>query len=136
MIIELTLPHNTEVLLIFERIGLSSSTKNLTIASLSAYVVSVYVKHIKRLYPQQQFPKKVPNLHICCQDFLIDIEEDPFEAGVRLILKVGVLEQRERLKKLEEFKEKLSTYEDMNVRLRSLHDTSRGQSFSPEFLCE
>ncbi|CAI4867471.1 APG_G0056860.mRNA.1.CDS.1 [Saccharomyces cerevisiae] len=202
MIIELTLPHNTEVLLIFERIGLSSSTKNLTIASLSAYVVSVYVKHIKvyvsllninyfeldteelickksavintslihfhaeyhfrfymitdnivtlyksfkqiklafsnlnefkRLYPQQQFPKKVPNLHICCQDFLIDIEEDPFEQELGLILKVGVLEQRERLKKLEEFKEKLSTYEDMNVRLRSLYDTSRGQSFFPEF---
>ena len=48
-------------------------------------------------------------------------------------MKVGVLEQRERLKKLEEFKEKLSTYEDMNVRLRSLYDTSRGQSFFPEF---
>lgn len=91
------------------------------------------LNEFKRLYPQQQFPKKVPNLHICCQDFLIDIEEDPFEQELGLILKVGVLEQRERLKKLEEFKEKLSTYEDMNVRLRSLYDTSRGQSFFPEF---
>lgn len=202
MIIELTLPHNTEVLLIFEQIGLSNATKNLTIASLSAYVVSVYVKHIKayvslisindfelntqdsirtksavittslihfhaeyhfrfymitdnivtlyksfkqirlafsnlsefeRLYPQQQLPKKISNLNVYCQDFLIDIEEDPFEQELGLILKVGVLEQRERLKKLEEFREKLSTYEDMNVRLRSLYDTSRGQTFFPDF---
>ena len=202
MIIELTLPHNTEVLLIFEQIGLSNTTKNLTIASLSAYVVSVYVKHIKayvslisindfelntqdlirtksavintslihfhaeyhfrfymitdnivtlyksfkqirlafsnlsefeRLYPQQQLPKRISNLNVYCQDFLIDIEEDPFEQELGLILKVGVLEQRERLKKLEEFREKLSTYEDMNVRLRSLYDTSRGQTFFPDF---
>lgn len=202
IIIELRLPHNSEVLLILEDLNISNLTKKLTIASLSAYVVSVYVKHtkvyvslinindlelsilelietksvaistssvhfhteyhfrfymitdnivtlyksfkqiklafsnlheFKRLYPQQQFPKKILNLHIYSQDFLIDIEEDPFEQELGLILKVGVLEQRERLKKLEEFKEKLSTYEDMNVRLRSLYDTSRGQSFFPDF---
>ncbi|CAI4054007.1 hypothetical protein SKDZ_16G3730 [Saccharomyces kudriavzevii ZP591] len=202
LVIEVTLPHDAEVLLVLENIALSNSTKILTISSLSAYVVSVYVKHIKvyvslmningfelnikdsihkkslaidsslihfhteyhfrfymitdnivtlyksykqiklafsnlhefeRLYPQRQFPKKISNFRICSQDFLIDIEEDPFEQELGLILKVGVLEQRERLKKLEEFKEKLSTYEDMNVRLRSLYDASRGQTFFPDF---
>ncbi|CCE63036.1 hypothetical protein TPHA_0D04030 [Tetrapisispora phaffii CBS 4417] len=61
-----------------------------------------------RFHPKVENPKKIPTINIRAKKFLIDVEEDPFEQELGLIFKIGVLEQRERLAKLEEFEEQKS----------------------------
>lgn len=64
-----------------------------------------------RVFPKEQKPIALPNIQVLSERFLIEIEEDPFEQELGLIFKVGVLAQRERLRKLEEF--------DRQVQLRN-----------------
>ena len=56
-----------------------------------------------RVLPKEQKPVALPDIQLLSERFLIEIEEDPFEQELGLIFKVGVLAQRERLHKLEEF---------------------------------
>lgn len=57
----------------------------------------------KRVFPKEQKPIALPDIQVSSEKFLIKVEEDPFEQELGLIFKVGVLAQRERLHKLEEF---------------------------------
>ncbi|CCF55979.1 hypothetical protein KAFR_0A05440 [Kazachstania africana CBS 2517] len=59
-----------------------------------------------RLHPSEMLPRKPPHINLMVENFLIDVEEDPFEQELGLILKVGVLEQKERLQKLKELEER------------------------------
>ncbi|KAG0666981.1 hypothetical protein C6P45_000153 [Maudiozyma exigua] len=53
-----------------------------------------------RVYPAVQLPAKIPKIRLLSGNVFINIEEDLFEQELGLILKVGILEQRERLAKL------------------------------------
>lgn len=78
-----------------------------------------------RLYPSEQHPKRLPSISIFAERFLINVEEDPFEQELGLILKIGVLEQRERLQKLQEF-------DEQKTKLGDTSDTIEpGNVFSP-----
>lgn len=63
------------------------------------------LREFQRLYPSEQHPKLPPNINLSVDKLLVNVEEDPFEQELGLILKIGVLEQRERLQKLQEFEE-------------------------------
>lgn len=52
-----------------------------------------------RVYPAVQLPSKIPKVRLLSDNIYINIEEDLFEQELGLILKVGILEQRERLAK-------------------------------------
>ncbi|CCH60065.1 hypothetical protein TBLA_0C02560 [Henningerozyma blattae CBS 6284] len=65
-----------------------------------------------RLRPSPEKPILFPHVNIYSDNFVIDVEEDPFEQELGLIYKVGILEQRERLKMLEEFHHQKSLFKE------------------------
>lgn len=71
----------------------------------------------QRLYPTEQHAKALPNINMAIDKVLVNVEEDPFEQELGLILKIGVLEQRERL-------EKLQGFENHKNKLREIPDRS------------
>lgn len=54
----------------------------------------------KRVYPSVQLPRDIPRIRLLSDKVCVNVEEDLFEQELGLILKVGILEQRERLEKL------------------------------------
>ncbi|CCK68419.1 Hob2p KNAG_0A07660 [Huiozyma naganishii CBS 8797] len=74
------------------------------------------VNKFERLYPMMMKPTKLPHITVKTESFLIDIEEDPFEQELGLILKVGILEQRERLAKLREFEEQIAPLHSSDIK--------------------
>lgn len=66
-----------------------------------------------RFHPKEEHPINIPCINLKSKKFLIDVEEDPFEQELGLILKIGVLEQRERLHKLEELEQQLSNIRNL-----------------------
>ncbi|EDO19591.1 hypothetical protein Kpol_1018p128 [Vanderwaltozyma polyspora DSM 70294] len=63
------------------------------------------LSEFNRYYPKESKPVKIPEINLVADRFMIQVEDDPFEQELGLILKVGILEQRERLQKLKEFEE-------------------------------
>ncbi|CCD22625.1 Hob2p NDAI_0A04690 [Naumovozyma dairenensis CBS 421] len=71
------------------------------------------LSEFQRLYPLPETPIKLPTIELTAEAVLIDIEEDPFEQELGLILKVGLLEQRERLQKLKELETRLAKLDNL-----------------------
>lgn len=72
-----------------------------------------------RLRPSQQHPVELTSIDIFTERFVVSVEEDPFEQELGLILKIGVLEQRDRLEKLQEFNEQRKRTRTHNERAES-----------------
>lgn len=66
----------------------------------------------RRLYPLPEVPKILPFMNLYSDEVVIDVEEDPFEQELGLIYKIGILEQRARLKMLEEFEQQSRNVKD------------------------
>jgi len=60
-----------------------------------------------RVYPSMQYPAQIPHIRLISDSVYINVEEDLFEQELGLILKVGILEQRERLAKLRKLDEEI-----------------------------
>ncbi|KAI8399626.1 Golgi-body localization protein domain [Nakaseomyces glabratus] len=71
------------------------------------------ILYYRRLYPSRMFAAKIPKINFSVEKFLIDIEEDPFEQELGLIYKVGVSEQRERIRKEVEFDNEVRKLKEM-----------------------
>lgn len=99
---------NTEYHLRFYRIvdGLVTTFK----ACKQIKIAFKDVSNFRRLEPVPELPKELSKINIKAKKLLIIVEEDPFEQELGLIYKVGVLEQRERLEKLAQFKEQSKAY--------------------------
>ncbi|QLQ82494.1 hypothetical protein HG537_0H02560 [Torulaspora globosa] len=76
-----------------------------------------HLNTFQRLYPSEQQPISLPTINLAIDKVQVNVEEDPFEQELGLILKVGVLEQRERVEKLREF-------EDQKSKLRETPETA------------
>lgn len=209
LILDINLPQDTPLLLLFTGLRYTDDEKLLKITSISAFVESVYVKHLpvqvsivkvkqfqldvqealttkeikiktssirlrteyhfrfymvvdnlitmfksfkqirlafsdltsfQRLNPSEQLPKLNPSIAVTADKFLINVEEDPFEQELGLILKIGVLEQRERLQKLQEFEERrhrASQLDDTGIfPIQSLRRSASPLASQPGFVGE
>lgn len=87
----------------------------------------------QRLYPSEQNPRMPPNIDLSVDKFSINVEEDPFEQELGLILKIGVLEQRERLQKLQEFEEQKSQARGLDEVITPFLSSRRSASPASQF---
>lgn len=78
-----------------------------------------------RLYPVIQLPKEIPNIRLISEHVSVNVEEDPFEQELGLILKVGILEQRERLEKLKFLEKDLQSLNDTDISSQDINQTER-----------
>lgn len=91
------------------------------------------LQRFHRLRPSQQLPSNLISVDLFTKSFLISVEEDPFEQELGLILKIGVLEQRQRLKKLQEFEEQRKKIYDFNEKTETARLLSMSErSVSPD----
>ncbi|QLL32087.1 hypothetical protein HG536_0C02560 [Torulaspora globosa] len=72
-----------------------------------------HLNTFRRLYPSEQQAVSLPTINLAIDEVLVNVEEDPFEQELGLILKVGVLEQRERIEKLREFEDQKSKFREI-----------------------
>lgn len=88
------------------------------------------LSQFQRLHPTEQQPALLPNINLTANKVLVNVEEDPFEQELGLILKIGVLEQRERLEKLQELENQRNKAKDTIDRSSPLYSLPR-RSASP-----
>ena len=84
----------------------------------------------KRVYPSVQLPKDIPKIRLLSDKVLVNVEEDLFEQELGLILKVGILEQRERLEKSKLLEKRIKTLKEdgnntSNISSRNINTTIR-----------
>ncbi|KAL3233834.1 hypothetical protein RNJ44_03874 [Nakaseomyces bracarensis] len=73
------------------------------------------ILYFQRLYPSEMLARSLPKIRLKFENVLVGVEEDPFEQELGLIYKVGVFEQRERMRKVIEFDKQIDAFKKLSL---------------------
>lgn len=89
------------------------------------------ILYFQRLYPSQMLARNLPNISLKFETIRVGVEEDPFEQELGLIYKVGVFEQRERIRKKIEFDKQIEDFKKLSlVERRNIMKQSSNSPYS------